>query len=152
MKNYKQKPKSIDKLDAAKKDLAVSKYMATKLICFKPDSNIFQAVDALIENNISGGPVLDSNNQVVGMIDDKDCLKVLVDRVYHNQPVRKFKVEDYMDDVFKTISLDSNIIEVANIFLTSTYKRLLILDHDGNLVGQVSRSDILKAIQVFNKP
>ena len=150
MKNYKQKPKTEDSAVTSRKDLDVSRYMAKKLITFKPDTNIFLAIDELIKREISGGPVLNEKGEVVGMIDDKDCLKVLVDRVYHNQPVSKHQVKDYMDDVFRKISIDSNIIEVANVFLTSTYKRLLVFDNGEKLVGQVSRSDILRAIQLLN--
>ena len=87
---------------------------------------------------------------MVGLIDDKDCLKVLVGGVYYNQPVEKDTVASYMSNVLKTISIHDDIVDVANIFLTTKYKRLLVMDDDGKLVGQISRRDILRAIKDLN--
>ena len=101
----------------------------------------------MLKNRITGAPVLNDNNEVVGMIDDKDCLNVLVSGAYYNHPVAKDTVASYMSNVMKTIPVQSDIVEVANIFLHSKYKRLLVIGDDGKLVGQISRRDILRAIK-----
>lgn len=129
----------------------ISKYMATKLITFNADDEITEVIDMLLENRISGAPVLNEHNEIMGVIDDKDCLHTLVDSVYHNAPIRKKKVSSYMTDVYKTIDVDADIVDAANEFLKSTYKRLLVVDHSGKLMGQISRRDILKAIKDVNR-
>jgi hypothetical protein len=49
------------------------------------------------------------NKKLVGLIDDKDCLKILFDMNYHNQPVKDTTVSHYMTNVMKTISSQANI-------------------------------------------
>jgi predicted transcriptional regulator len=73
-----------------------------------------------------------------------------VDSAYHNVPLRQKKVSSYMTNVYKTISIDSDIVDAANEFLKSSYKRLLVVDEHGRLKGQVTRSDILRAIKDVN--
>lgn len=128
----------------------ITKYMAKDLITFKHDTEINEVIETLLAKRISGAPVLNENNEIIGVIDDKDCLHTLVDSVYHNAPLRKKQVSTYMTNVYKTISIDADIVDAANEFLKSIYKRLLVIDHDGKLKGQISRRDILRAIKDVN--
>jgi predicted transcriptional regulator len=126
---------------------SVTKFMTTNLITFMPDTDIISVIDTLLDNRITGAPVLNEKKELVGLIDDKDCLKVVVDRLYHNQPVGSRTAKDYMTNVMKTISVDADVVDAASIFLESTYKRLLVIDDKGRLAGQVSRADILRAFR-----
>jgi predicted transcriptional regulator len=74
-----------------------------------------------------------------------------MDSVYHNAPIRQKKVASYMTDVYKTISINADIVDATNEFLKSNYKRLLVVDHSGRLKGQISRRDILRAIKDVNR-
>ena len=129
----------------------ITNYMAKNLITFTRDTEINDVIDTLLTKRISGAPVLNDKKEVIGMIDDKDCLHVLVDSVYHNLPIRKRIVDTYMTDVYKTVSIDSDIVDVANEFLKSKFKRFLVVDQKGKLMGQISRRDILQAIQSVNR-
>jgi len=129
----------------------ITNYMAKNLVTFNSDTEITEVIDTLLSKRISGAPVLNKHKEIIGMIDDKDCLHVLVDSVYHNLPIRKRIVDAYMTDVYKTISVDADIVDVANEFLKTTFKRFLVIDHHGKLMGQVSRRDILRAIQSVNR-
>lgn len=147
MKNYKQK--SIDRDQKNRQLIAppVTDYMTTKLITFTPDTEIKDVIDSLLKNKITGAPVLNNKKEVVGLIDDKDCLNVLTAGAYYNHPVGKETVSSYMSNVMKTITIHEDILDVSNIFLQTPYKRLLVLDDDGKMVGQISRRDILRAIK-----
>ena len=57
--------------------------MTKDLITFTKDTDIKVVVKSLLDNKISGAPVLDENGRVVGLIDDKDCLNVLFGNVYN---------------------------------------------------------------------
>jgi len=151
MKNFLAKPPVENKAKPGRLGGPVSKYMATRLVTFTPEMPILEAISLLVKNKISGAPVLNSNREIVGMLDDKVCLRVLIDRAYHNLPVRAHTVAQYMDTILKTIPLDSDILDVATIFLDSVYKRLLVVDADGRLVGQISRSDALRAAKEVGK-
>ena len=131
---------------------SIKKYMATKLITVSPDTEILEVVKTFLEKDITGTPVLNSNEELVGLIDDKDCLRLLIDSVYHNQPLKNTLVKSYMTDVMKTIHIDTNVVDAAKIFLETRYKRLLVVDDKGKLIGQISRKDILKAIETIYVP
>lgn len=154
MKNYQQKSVEPKKKKQELNVAAITDYMvmAKKLITFTPDVEIMKAIETLLQNRITGAPVLNSKHEVIGLIDDKDCLRVLFDRFYHNQPIRNNTVSHYMTNVMKTISVHADIIDVADVFLKSKYKRLLVVDDNGKLVGQISRRDILRAIKELNQP
>lgn len=128
----------------------IREYMATNLITFTPDSNVMDVVNALLEKRITGAPVLNNRKEVVGMIDDKTCLKLLVASEYYNSPLSEQTVSNYMDDVLTTVKEDISISEAANIFLETKYKRLIVVDGNGKLAGQISRRDILRAIRDIN--
>ena len=151
MKNYKQKEITIEPLAPAFKPAPVTDYMVSNLITFTPEMDITEVIDSLLENRITGAPVLNSRNQVVGLIDDKDCLKVLIESAYHNLPISNNKVTDYMTQDMKSISNKDTIVDAANIFLSTKYKRLQVKDEDGRLLGQISRRDILRAIKDLSK-
>lgn len=150
MKNFQTKPH--DQVDKNRKLEApsVTEYMTRDLITFKQESEINEVIESLLKNRISGAPVLNDKREVVGLIDDKDCLQVLFGNAYYNHPMGKETVASYMSNVMKSISINDNILDVANIFLHSPFKRLLVMDDDGRLVGQISRRDILRAIKDLN--
>ena len=152
MKNFQQKSLEDVQKDLKLKAPPVTDYMtpAKKLITFKPETGITEVINSLLSNRITGAPVLNSKNEVVGLIDDKDCLNVLVGGAYYNHPVEKDTVASFMSNVMKTISMHDDIVDVANIFVSTKYKRLLVLDDSGKLVGQISRRDILRAIKDMN--
>lgn len=143
IKNYKQKEID-DHLPVEKK--TVKDYMTTNLITFSPDTNVLEITRILLEKRITGAPVIDENGTIVGLIDDKDCLRIVVDTLYHNQPIMSHTAREYMSNVMRTININKEILEVANIFLTTPFKRMLVVDDDGKLRGNISRRDILRAI------
>ena len=130
----------------------ITKYMAKDLITFTPDDDVIQVIHTFLKHNISGAAVLNENKEVVGLIDDKDCLRLLIDSVYHNEPIANMKVRSYMTSVMKVIDPDANVIDAAKIFLETKYKRLLVINKEGKLIGQISRQDILEAIETLYVP
>lgn len=118
--------------------------MAKDLVVFKPDQKIYDAIDVLVKSEISGAPVVDEDGQLIGIISQKDCLRILANGVFHNNPAGL--VEQYMTEAVMTIDPDMDIFTVANLFLNNVYRRLPVVE-DGQVVGQVSRRDVLRAIQ-----
>lgn len=125
---------------------SVTDFMATKLITFQPDMDIHQAIETLLKRKISGAPVLNKNKELVGMLSEVDCMRLLLEGPYNEEPSKTGTVADYMSPTVKVISSDSTIIDAAYEFVHSGYKRLPIIDSKNQLVGQISRVDVLKAI------
>jgi CBS domain-containing protein len=145
--NFKPHFKSKEELDAQKpKYESVLKYMVQphNLITFRPDQSIYEVIDIIIDKKISGAPVLDENRKLIGIVSEKDCLRIIVDQAYHNLPLPSKKVSDYMTTTIKTLSPDSDVVTAANEFLSTPIRRMPIVEN-GVLLGQISRRDILRA-------
>ncbi len=124
---------------------SVAKYMAKNVISFSPDQPVVEAIDIMLEKRISGGPVLNDKEELVGMLSEKDCLKIIVDRAYHNHPNQKSTVRDYMSKGnVATVDINKDVAEVANMFLSTNFRRYPVVEN-GKLKGQVSRRDIMRA-------
>lgn len=121
----------------------VSHYMATELVVFAPDDDIVHAMRVLLERHLSGAPVLDAGGNLVGVLSQKDCLAIVYRSAYHLEPGGK--VERYMSREIEHIEADSSIVDVAEKFLQSRFRRFPVL-RDGRLVGQISRHDVLRAL------
>ena len=122
----------------------VKDYMTTKLITFTPEQSVEEVIDTLIKNRISGGPVVNERNELVGIISEGDCIKQISESRYYNMPLENNSVEKHMARNPETIDGEMNIFDAANKFLNAKRRRFPIVE-GGKLVGQISQKDILKA-------
>ena len=148
--------------------ISIENYMATELVCFAPDDDIVHAMRVLQEKHFSGAPVLDQAGQMVGMLSQKDCLAIVYNTAYHQD--WGGQVEQYMARevehgggrkiVFWMLQTNScirvsaasqyceagsSVLDAAEKFLHSSFRRFPVL-RDGQLVGQISRHDIMRAL------
>ena len=143
IKNFKAPTNKIEKDNSDK--ILVSKYMTTKLITFKPDQSVLEVMELLIKNKISGGPVVNEKNELLGIISEGDCIKHISDSMYYNMPMDSTNtVEKNMVSEVETISKNMNIFDAATKFISSKIRRFPIVEN-GKLIGQISQKDILKA-------
>lgn len=124
--------------------IKVSDYMTRNLITFKPEQSVEEVIESLISNRISGAPVVNDNNELVGIISEGDCIKHLSDSRYYNMPTENSTVEHHMVKNVETIDGNMNIFDAANKFLEARRRRFPIVEN-GKLVGQISQKDVLKA-------
>lgn len=122
----------------------VRDFMSKELITFKPEQKVMNVVEMLIKHKISGGPVVNDNNELVGIISEGDCLKQISECRYYNMPMEEFTVEQRMIKNVDTIDANMHVLDAANVFLESKHRRFPIIEN-GKLVGQISQKDILKA-------
>lgn len=124
--------------------LRVRDYMTRKLITFSPDQSVEEVIEKLIRFKISGGPVVNDKNELVGIISEGDCIRHISESRYHNLPGENRMVEQHMAKNVETIDGDMNIFDAANKFLNDRRRRFPIVE-EGVLIGQISQKDILKA-------
>ena len=91
---------------------------------------------------ISGAPVVDGSGKYLGVFADKCSMQVIMDAAYEQLPSSEVRL--FMDTGAQTIEPDTHLLSIAQIFLLTPYRRLPVLEN-GELVGQVSRRDVLKA-------
>lgn len=129
------------------RSVKASDYMAEKLVTFTPDTDLFQAINQLLEHRITGAPVICKDGKLVGLLSEADCLKAILTLTYHEEEMGG-RVGDYMSPEVYTINHDADIIAVAEDFITNGRRRLPVVK-DGKLVGQISRRDVLRAVEQF---
>ncbi len=130
-------------------DIKVSDYMTRNLITFKPDQSVMEVMTSLIKNKISGGPVVNEKNELLGIISEGDCMKQISESRYYNMPMENMKVEKHMISDVDTIDGNMNVFDAANKFLETKRRRFPIVEN-GKLVGQISQKDVLKAALKLN--
>lgn len=127
--------------------VTVKDYMAASLVTFTPEMDVMEAIALLLEKGISGAPVVDKLGDIVGILSEKDCLRVALQAGYNQE--RAGRVSEFMSPNVVTVDADTSIMDVAKMFLESPFKRYPVVDDGNRLVGQISRSDVLKAIDAM---
>jgi CBS-domain-containing membrane protein len=124
--------------------LKVSDYMTRNLITFTSNQTIESVMQSLIKHRISGGPVINEKNELIGIISEGDCIKQISESRYYNMPMQDKTIEKHMVTNVETIDGNMNIFDAANKFLNAKRRRFPIVEN-GKLVGQISQKDVLKA-------
>jgi CBS domain-containing protein len=120
--------------------------MARTLVTFKPDTSVLDAVHVLVKNRIAGAPVVDDEGNLIGMLSELDCMRVALQAGYHGD--YGGPVSDYMTKGVKTVDMEMSIIDLAQVFIDNGYRRFPVTDNN-RLVGQISRRDVLRALEVI---
>lgn len=122
----------------------VRDHMDTEVHCVAPGTPILDAVDFLLEHHVTGAPVVDPQGRLVGMLSERDCLKLLAKGA--DEDLRNRTVSEFMISEVVSVPPDMDMYWVAGIFLGSTVRRLPVVEN-GKLVGAITRFDILRVIQ-----
>ena len=125
------------------KSALVRDYMAGQLVAFKPDMDVLDAIHELVKQRIAGAPVVNDQGELVGMLSELDCLKIALNAGYYGD--WGGPVADYMTPDVETVDADMSIIDLAQKFLKSGFRRFPVL-RNNRLVGQISRRDVLRAL------
>ncbi|MTI21040.1 CBS domain-containing protein [Fulvivirga sp. RKSG066] len=124
----------------------VEDYMTRQLITFRPEQTMEEVIKILLTKRISGGPVVDEEGNLVGIISEGDCLKEVVRGKYNNTPTLHGTVREHMATEVKTMAPEMNIFDAARMFLELKLRRFPVLK-DGRLLGQISQRDVMRAVQ-----
>lgn len=127
----------------------VGRFMARKLVRLTETTEINHAVAVLLKENVSGAPVVDSAGRITGVLSMKDCLKAALHATYHQE--WGGTVADFMSKPAETLDIGTDLIAAAERFVESSYRRFPVLEN-GRLVGQISRSDVLQALNELWRP
>ena len=123
----------------------ITDYMTRDVYTLSSDQSISDAMDMFLDKKISGAPVKGEKNEIIGIISEIDCMKVMVDEAYHNLPHGRISVSQYMTPNPETLSDTMDVLDCAQKFLSTHFRRFPVVDVNGKLVGTISRRDILRA-------
>jgi CBS domain-containing protein len=123
--------------------------MTADVITASPETPIKAAARLMVRNKVSGLPVCDEDNCVVGIITEADFLRLEVAReeAVHPQPVER--VEEVMHRSVLTIGPDATVGDAARMMVINDVNRLPVTDGDGKSLGIISRLDVVAA---FTRP
>lgn len=140
--------------------------MSTDVLTVKRDATIEEIARVLTDNNISGVPVVNDNNQIIGIVTEKDLLykdvephfppvvEILGGMIFlkgvkhYNEELRKLvatRAEDIMTKHVITVDEETVVEKVAELMAEKDVNRIPVV-RNGNLVGIISRSDIVRYI------
>ena len=140
--------------------------MNTNVITVNEDATIEEVARTLVDNNISGVPVVDDKGNVVGIVTEGDLLRkkanpripgfigVLGGIIYYRgveeyqedfKKIAALKAKEIMSEDLVFVTEDTELEEVASLLLKHNIKRLPVLK-DNKLVGIISRADIIKTL------
>ena len=119
--------------------------MTREVVTFTPETDLYSAMSVLLTREYSGASVVDSAGILVGVLSEKDCLRVIAGEVVERLP--EGRVGDYMSRDPVTVSPSTSLYDIVAIFLNRHVRRLPVVGPDDRLVGQISRRDVLRAIE-----
>jgi len=114
--------------------------MKTNVISVEKDTEIYEAIRIMLDNNITGLPVANEDQTLAGVITEKDVLRLLYDSGDLPGTVESFMTRDVI-----SFDKEDSLIDIVDSFISNHFRRVPILDED-KLVGIISRKDIIAYI------
>ena len=146
--------------------MKISDIMSTDVITVQPDTKISQAASQLLGNHINGLPVVDQDNNLVGIICQSDLIvqqkKLPVPTVFtlldglipltsmshlekEVQKMAATTVDQAMTPNPTAVSPDMDLEDVADLMVKKNFHTIPVVQ-DGKLVGVVGKEDVLKTL------
>ncbi len=123
----------------------ISEFMDTVVPTLGPETRVVEAVDFLLENHVTGAPVVDADGNLAGMITETDLLKLVTEGV-RGEPPTDATVAEYMTTDVITVAPTVDIYYVAGMFVANKFRRLPVVE-DGRIVGAITRYDLLRVVR-----
>ena len=119
----------------------VKNAMTKAVVSVSEDATIDEVFELLLRHHVSGLPVVDSEERLVGVVSELDLLMLLT-----NPESGMGHVSDYLSGEVLTVEEDDPLAEVTELFLTHRFRRLPVV-RDGRLIGVISRRDVVRYIR-----
>jgi len=136
--------------------------MERSIISVRPDTPLPEVAALMGEHGISGVPVLDAEDKLVGVISEKDFLRRMGAKSQKNfmsvianclraegcivLPIRARRAEDIMTSPAITLTESTSLKEIMRVFSEKGINRVPITGPDGRVVGILTRNDLIAAM------
>lgn len=114
--------------------------MSTDVVYVYPNTPIANVVELLVDNDITGVPVVGPLGRLVGIVTEKDLIGVL-----YGQETASGTAQDYMTEDVVSFDENDDIVAICDCLVNNPLRRVPILS-EGRLVGIISRRDLIKYI------
>lgn len=121
--------------------LTAKDVMSQAVISISPHDSLGEAMEIIVENAISGLPVIDSNGRLAGIISEMDRIKISA-----ATDVEDARVADYMTQGVITVDKDATLNQIAELLVRAGIRRLPVMSN-GRVIGIVSRRDLVRVLE-----
>lgn len=137
--------------------------MTRTVISVRPNTPLAQVASLMGKNHISGIPVTNENDEVLGLISEKDFLRNMGSQTSNFMEVvaaclgkggcaaisvRKSLAEDIMTAPAITVKGTTPILELSRLFHEKGINRVPVVSEENKLIGIVSRADLVKGYAI----
>ncbi|HAM38119.1 MAG: hypothetical protein A2474_00035 [Elusimicrobia bacterium RIFOXYC2_FULL_34_12] len=114
--------------------------MIKKVVTIHPESSLKEAVKIILKKGISGLPVIDNSNKIIGILTEKDIINYMI-----SGNLNHALASEAMSTNIISVSSDTDLTKIALLFCEKGIKRVPVIDN-GKLVGIISRRDMIRSI------
>lgn len=148
-------------LERLRREVTVEEIMTREVVSVKTNTPLAELAEAMGQRGISGVPVLDETNKVVGVVSEKDFLSRMGVKESQNfmtlvasclrtkgcvaLPIKKQTAGDLMSTPAVMVSPETRVRDLAELFTDRHINRAPVTDAEGHLVGIVTRGDLVRA-------
>ncbi|MCH7375969.1 CBS domain-containing protein [Aeromonas sp. MR19] len=123
--------------------LQIRDHMSRLTHSLTPQLGLAEALDRLHHSGLSGLPVLDEQQRLIGFLSEQDCIPSLLTGSYHCDT--RTRVEDLMSRTPLSVAPDDNILELARQMSEARPKIYPVLQ-GGKVIGIISRHQVMQAL------
>ena len=114
--------------------------MTENTINVREDTPIYEAVELIVKYGISGMPVVKDDMSLVGIVSEKDLIKLFYGKEGENNRVR-----DFMTQPAVHFDEDESLLDVCDFLMKNIFRRVPITSRD-KLAGIISIKDVLEYV------
>jgi len=148
-------------------DLFAINIMTSIVITIASDVSIGELSKILLENKISGVPVVDKEGKLIGIVSEADIIRENIkvrfpfyfdplmisgfagDFEKYSDDIKEYlstSVETIMNHHVKTVKTSTPVSEIADIMISSAINRIPVVDENKKVVGIITRADIIRSM------
>jgi CBS domain-containing protein len=122
--------------------LKAKEIMTTDVVSVTKETPIYEAMELLINNEITGMPVVDDEMTLVGVISEKDCLRLF----YADEEEKNKTVQHFMTQPAVHYNENDSLKIICDFMMINYFRRIPVTSKNGKLVGILSRPDVVAHI------
>lgn len=138
--------KKVANIDTSERVYHVKDIMTQECYTLHKSATVQLAYDTLKEHKIAQIPVIDSDKKIIGLINKKFILNLIIEDIDNIKNILNRTLEDLYLDEFITTDPITDIRRVSKVMLDFRLSAIPVVDDSDILVGIVSKTDIIKAV------
>ena len=113
---------------------------SSEITTVSPNTTIMDTLKVMVESKI-GAIVVKEGGKYVGIWTERDLMR---DTIMEGFDPKTARIRDYMTKELMSVSHDTNVYEIKDIFLGKRSRRMLVM-REGEFIGLLTVGDVIKA-------